>query len=328
MPIPAELTESVREKLDAYERITILTHLNPDPDTLGTGLGIYALLKTHTSKHIEIVNASESLPGHLDFLPFFHRIKRKMDYDRSLVIACDCGSINRLGFDLEGRDILNIDHHASNAHYGTVNVILPEYASASQVAYRLFRELYSVTAESATCFYAALLSDTRYFTTSSVNREVFRVAGELVDLGAHPAVIARNFTQRRSLASLRILERALHSLTLYLEGRVAVLRIGPEDILATGATMPDMDGIVDYARSLAVVEIAVLLIEQFDGTVRVSLRSKGVDVSKVASRFGGGGHKEASGFTLDTMQTQEIVDTILEEITILGLIDGEKEKKR
>jgi phosphoesterase RecJ-like protein len=324
MPISSELTESVRKKLDAYDRITILTHLNPDPDTLGTGLGIYVLLKTHTSKHIEIVNASENLPGHLDFLPFFHRIKRKMDYDRSLIIACDCGSINRLGFDLEGRDILNIDHHASNAHYGTVNVILPEYASASQVAYRLFRDMYPVTAESATCFYAALLSDTRYFTTSSVNREVFRVAGELVDLGANPAMIAKHFTQRRSLASLRILERALHSLTLYLEGKVAVLRIGPEDILATGATMPDMDGIVDYARSLAVVEIAVLLIEQSDGTVRVSLRSKGSDVAQLAALFGGGGHKAAAGFTLKQTQTQEIVDTILENISTLGLIDGKK----
>jgi phosphoesterase RecJ-like protein len=328
MPLSAELINSVKEKLDTYESITILTHLNPDPDTIGTGLGIYALLKTHTSKHVEIVNASSDLPRHLDFLPFFHRIKQKMDYEESLIIACDCGSINRLGFDLKGRDILNIDHHAGNASYGSVNVILPEYASASQVAYRLFRDIYSVTVECAICFYAALLSDTRYFTTSTVDREVFRVAGELVDLGAHPVMIARNFTQRRSLASLRILERALHSLMLYLEGKVAVLRIGPEDILATGASMPDMDGIVDYARSLAVVEIAVLMIELSDGTVRVSLRSKGADVSRLAALFGGGGHKVASGFTLNQTQTQEIVDTILEEITILGLIDGEEKKKR
>jgi len=328
MPLSAELIDSVKEKLDGYESITILTHLNPDPDTIGTGLGIYALLKAHTAKHVEIVNASQALPRHLDFLPFFHRIKHKMDYERSLIIACDCGSLNRLGFDLEGRDILNIDHHASNAGYGSLNVVLPEYASASQVAYRLFRDIYPVTAESATCFYAGLLSDTRYFTTSSVDREVFRVAGELVDFGAYPAVIARNFTQRRSLASLRILERALRSLTLHLEGRVAVLRIGPEDILATGATMPDMDGIVDYARSLAVVEIAVLLIEQSDGTVRISLRSKQTDVLRLAALFGGGGHKIAAGFTMEQTQTQEIVDTILDEITILGLIDDKEEKRR
>ena len=328
MSLDPKLSEQVKQKIDAYESITILTHLNPDPDTLGTGLGVYVLLKAYTSKHIEIVNASDDLPRHLDFLPYFNRIKKKMDYDESLVIACDCGSLERLGFTLEGRDIINIDHHASNAHYGSVNVILSTYASASQVAYRLFSSIYKVTKESATCFYAALLSDTRYFTTSSVSREVFRVASELVDLGAEPARIASNFTQRRSLASLRILERALHSLKLYMEGKVAVLRIDPEDIEATGATMPDMDGIVDYARSLAVVEISVLLISLSDGTVRVSLRSKGANVSKIAAHFGGGGHKEASGFTLHNMQTQEIVDTILQQISILVLIDGKEEKRR
>ena len=155
-----------------------------------------------------------------------------------------------------------------------------------------------------------------------MNHEVFHVAEELVGAGVKPAEVAANFTQRRSLASLRILERGLHSLELYLEGKVAVMRIMPEDIAATGATMPDMDGIVDYARSLAVVQIAVLIIGLSDGTLRISLRSKGADVASVAARFGGGGHKVAAGFTLQNKQMQEIVDTILQEISILGLIDG------
>jgi len=318
----AALSREVAEKIEEAETVTILTHLNPDPDTLGTGLGIYNLLTYHTSKRIEIVNASKELPLHLDFLPSFSRIKRKIDFENSLIIGCDCGSIERLGFDLSGREIINIDHHQSNAMYGTVNVVVSEYASASQVAFRLFERCYAITAESAVCFYTALLSDTRYFTTSAVNREVFQVAGELVDLGADPAEIATNFTQRRSLASLRILERALHSLDLYLEGKVAVLRITPEDIAATGATMPDMDGIVDYARSLAVVEVAVMLIALPDGTLRVSLRSKSADVAKVAAFFGGGGHRVAAGFVVKNKQMQEIVDTILEKISKAGLIHG------
>ena len=315
--------DEVVAKIEAASAITILTHLNPDPDTIGTGLGIYNLLKHHyTGKRIEIVNASDTLPRHLDFLPGFGRIKRKMEYAQSLVIGCDCGSIDRLGFDLRGREIINIDHHASNAHYGTVNVVIPEYASASQVAYRLFEKHYAITPEAAACFYTALLSDTRYFTTSSVDHEVFKMACELVGLGIDPAEIATNFTQRRSLASLRILERALHSLELRAEGKVAILYITADDIAATGATMPDMDGIVDYARSLAIVEIAVLLIMFSDGAIRVSLRSKGADVSQVAALFGGGGHKVASGFTLKDAQMQEIVDTILEEITKRGFING------
>ena len=317
-----ELAKDAATLIDTAPSITIVTHLNPDADTLGTGLGIYALLKSHTKKPVEIVNASDDLPRYLDFLPNFSKIKKKIEYENSLVIGVDCGSIERFGVVLEGHPIINIDHHYSNTHFGTLNAVLPDFASASQVAFRLFESLYTITSQSAVCFYTALLSDTRYFTTSSVNAEVFETASELVALGADPAQIAANFTQRRPLASLRILERALHSLSLYLEGRVAVMEVTPEDIEATGASMPDMDGIVDYGKSLATVKVAVLLIGLKDGTVRVSLRSKGADVSKVAAHFGGGGHKVASGFTLGGRQMQEIVDTILEQITQLGLIDG------
>ena len=319
------LAQQVAQKIQVAGAITILTHLNPDPDTLGTGLGIFNLLKQYTNKRIEIVNASKEIPLYLDFLPSFNKIKSKMDFDKSLIIACDGGTIDRFGFEISEREIINIDHHFNNTHYGAVNVVIPEYASASQVAYRLFEKIYTPIPSSAVCFYTALLSDTRYFTTSSVNYEVFKVATEMVALGVDPAKVATNFTQRRSLASLRILERALHSLVLYFEGKIAVLTITPEDIDATGATMPDMDGIVDYARSLAIVEVAILIIALTDGSVRISLRSKGADVAKVAAAFGGGGHKVAAGFTLMHMQTQEIIDTILEKISILGLIDG-KEK--
>jgi phosphoesterase RecJ-like protein len=257
-------------------------------------------------------------------MPNYGKIKQKMDFEEGVVIACDGGSIDRFGVDLSNRKIINIDHHHSNTMFGTINVVYPQYASASQVAYQLFKEIWPVDQESATCFYAALLSDTRYFTTSVVNHDVFTVAAEMVGLGVNPSEIARHFTQRRSLASLRILERALHSLSLYAEGRVAVLAITPEDIKATGATMPDMDGIVDYARSLAIVEIAVLVIGQEDGNVRVSLRSKGKDISVLAALFGGGGHKVAAGFTLKQIPLQEIIDTILEKITLLGLLDVKK----
>ncbi len=311
----------VKEQLERAKNITILTHLNPDADTIGTGLGIYNILKQDKTKRIEIVNASNMLPQYLDFLPSFEKIKYKMDFEESLIIACDCGSINRLGFDLENREILNVDHHNSNEYYGTVNVVVPEYASASQVAYRLFMELYPIDESVATCFYTALLSDTRYFTTNSVNDEVFEVAKELVDLGVDPASVAFNFTQRRSLSSIRILERALGHLTLSYEGKIATLFVTQDDILAAGARMPDIEGIVDYARSLVTVEIGLFAVELEEG-IRISLRSKNVDVSKVSLAFGGGGHKVAAGFTLKQTTLDESIDIILKKITELGLLDG------
>ena len=312
--------DEVKTKIDHYESITILSHLNPDADALGTALGIYALLSQDKSKKVEVVNASTALPGHLDFLPNFKKIKHKMDYKNSLVIACDCGSIDRLGFDLEGRDILNIDHHQSNTDYGSINIVIPEYASSSQVAFRVFQKLYTIHADAATCFYTALLSDTRYFTTSSVNEEVFTVAQALVKAGAIPNDIAFNFTQRRPLSSLRILEKALASLSLYDDAKVATLMVSKEEIAATGATVPDMEGIVDYARSLVTVEVAVFAMELEEG-IRISLRSKTADVSAVAMAFGGGGHKVAAGFTLKQSGLQQSMDTILSKIKELGLTD-------
>ena len=313
--------EDVKAKIAKAQSITILSHLNPDADTLGTALGIYALLCKDKSKKVEVVNASNALPNYLDFLPYFKKVKYKMEYTDSLIIACDCGSIDRLGFDLEGRDIINIDHHQSNTMYGSINVVVPEYASASQVAYALFKNLYEIDADAATCFYTALLSDTRYFTTASVNEEVFAVAKELVSRGAVPEEIAYHFTQRRPLSSVRILEKALASLALSQEARVATLFVSKEDIASSGATVADMEGIVDYARSLVTVDVALFAMELEDG-IRISLRSKKIDVSRVALAFGGGGHKLAAGFTLKQCGLQQSIDTILHKIEELGLIDG------
>ena len=319
-PFPYAEVEAL---IESSESITILSHLNPDPDAIGTALGIYALLKEQKIKKVEVVNASKEIPRYLDFLFGYARIKTEIEYEKSLVIACDCGSMERLGFDLSGRKILNIDHHQSNNLYGSLNVVLPQYASSSQVAFDLFKKIYSISVQSAECWYAALLSDTRYFTTSSVNEAVFATAKELVDIGADPAKVANHFTQRRSLSSFRILQRALASLQLYSNARIAALFVTKEDIAATGATVPDMDGIVEYARSLATVEVALFAMELEEG-IRVSLRSKGTDVNAIAACFGGGGHKVAAGVTFKEGNLQQIVDIIIAKIKEIGLVDGKK----
>ncbi len=312
--------KEVKRKLEQIKHITILSHLNPDADTLGTALGIYTLLKKNTAKNVEIVNGSKDLPIYLDFLPYFSKIKQKIEYKDSLIITCDCGSIDRFGFNLEGREIINIDHHHSNTMYGSLNIVIPTYASASQVAYALFDKLYDIDVDAATCFYAALLSDTRYFTTNSVNEEVFAVAKALVAKGVQTDNVAYHFTQRKSLASIRILEKALSSLTLYENAKIAVLYVTQEDIKITGAKVPDMEGIVDYARALVTVKIAIFAMEMSEG-IRISLRSKEADVSKVASLFEGGGHKVASGFTLTQCSLQESIDKILTSINEIGLLN-------
>jgi phosphoesterase RecJ-like protein len=310
--------ERFLQLLGDHSAVTVLSHIHPDADALGTALGIYLLLKREGYR-VEIANATPQLPRHLDFLEGFGRIKRKIDYDDSLVISCDCGSLDRLGFDLQGRRIVNIDHHPSNTLFGTLNLVRPEAVSSSEVAYRFLEPLFEIPGSSAESFYAALISDTRYFTTANVSEESFEVARELIALGVEPGRVAQAMLQRRSLASLRVLGRALESLQLYLEGQVAVMTVTREDLEATGARYEDLDGIVDYARSLVTVEVAILVVERPDSR-KVSLRSKGADVMRIARAFGGGGHTVAAGFETETLQTRELIDRLLERIKEEGVV--------
>ena len=313
-----EERERFRELLAAHRGVTILSHIHPDADALGTSLGIYTLLRQEGYR-VEVANATAELPRHLDFLPGFGKIKKKIDFDDSLIIACDCGSLDRLGFDLTGRRIVNLDHHPSNTGYGTLNLVRPTAVSSSEVAFRFLAPLFTIPRETAGAFYAALISDTRYFTTGNVTAESFELARELIGLGAEPAAIAQAMLQRRSLASLRVLGRALESLSLHAEGQVAVMRVTREDLAATGARYSDLDGLVDYARSLVTVELAILVVERED-RLKVSLRSKGADVMRLAQAFGGGGHREAAGFETTEYETEALIDLLLQRIKKEGIL--------
>jgi phosphoesterase RecJ-like protein len=314
------MIEAVNELINKYEKITILTHLNPDADTLGTALGIYGILK-NSGKQVEVVNQGVNLPRYLDFLSNFSKIKEQMDYSESLIITCDTGSIDRVGFELSGREILNIDHHKSNTYFGTLNIVNPLAVSASEVAYKLFKKKYVITKEISTCFYTALVADTQYFSTNNVNREVFELASEMMKDGVNIYEVMCNIKQRRSLASIRILASSLDTLLLTESGSLAIMCATQEKMLASGADIIDTVGIVDYGISLVTVQIAIVLIE-LENSIRVSMRSKKVDISALAIAFGGGGHKHAAGFELENISKDELLEMIRKEIKTIGLLDA------
>jgi phosphoesterase RecJ-like protein len=313
------LAQEFETLLQDHRAVTILSHLNPDPDAIGTALGIYLWLKEQ-GKRVEVVNKTVDIPRNLDFLPSFSKIKSKIDFDDSLIIACDSGSLDRLGFDLTGRTIVNIDHHPTNTHFGTLNIVDANAVASSEVAYYLLTPLRTLSAESATAFYAALVSDTRNFTTKNMRRSVFDLAGSLVDRGVNISYVTSHMLHRRSLASLRILGAAIDSLELVRDARVAVMTIGHDDRLKWGAKGSDLDGIVDYARSLVTVQVAVMIVKR-EEDIKVSLRSKGVDVARIAQRFGGGGHRVAAGFEMQGVESaflrRAILDAIDEEELLL-----------
>ena len=304
-----QLSKTFDALLNGYERITIISHIHPDADAIGTALGVYHWLRER-GRRVEVANASADVPRYLDFLPGFGKIKTRIDFDDSLIISCDCGSIDRLGFDLEGRTIVNIDHHASTVPFGTLNVVDSKAVASAEVAYYLLTDLHPLSAQSATAFYAALVSDTRNFTTGNMNAGVFALAQELVGYGVNIPEVTRQMLHRRSLASLRILGEAIASLELVDNAQIAIMTVRREDRLRWGARISDLDGIVDYGRSLVTVRIALMLAE-YDGYIKVSLRSKGLDVLRIARHFGGGGHREAAGFEVEGGTIEQVRTDVL-----------------
>ena len=296
--------------------------MNPDADTIGTALGVYGILKS-SGKVVEVANYGRNLPIYLDFLPHFGKIKSQIDFDNSLIIACDTGSIDRLGFDLDNRIILNIDHHKSNTMYGAVNIVNEYAVSASEVAYKLFKDEYAITKDIATCFYTSLVSDTQYFTTSNVSKDIFSLASELMNYGVKISEVVSNIKQRRSLASVRILSSTLNTLELEEDGQVVYMFASRQKMLESGADILDTVGIVEYGVSLVTSELSILLIELED-VIRVSLRSKCIDISGLAIAFGGGGHKNAAGFEMKNINREAVEEMIKKEIKIRGLLDEKK----
>lgn len=314
------MIKQVKELIDRYDKVTIVTHINPDADTIGTALGIYILLK-NIGKQVEVVNQDSNLPINLDFLPYFSKIKDRINYDNSLIISCDIASIDRVGFDLNKRTIINIDHHKSNTNFALLNIVKPDYVSASHVAYELFKDDYTIRKDVATCFYTALVYDTQQFTTSNVSKEVFDIASEMISYGVDIDSVVKNLNQRRSLASLRILSSTLNSLELDESGDLAIMVASRDNMLESGAELLDTVGIVNYAISLVTVKISIILVE-LDEFIKVSIRSRDIDISELAISFGGGGHRSASGFEVSTFSIEELKQIIKHEIKERGLLNA------
>ena len=306
-----------QEAIDSHQQITIVTHINPDADTLGSGLGLYGYL-LGLGKQVEIVNKNKELPLNLDFLRYYPKIKNKIDYERSLIISCDCGSVDRLGFDVNDRDIINIDHHATNSRFGTLDIVNESAVSTSEVVFSLL-ENEALSRDDMTALYVALISDTRWFSTDNVTKNTFEIASKMVSYGLDLPNINRNMSKRKSLSSIRILARALTDLELVANGRIAVIRVRQSDMKVTGAKQKDIDSIVDYGISLATVEIALLLLEKED-SVKVSIRSKSADVSALALAYGGGGHKKAAGFEISCSDMDTLADELRDKIITGELI--------
>jgi phosphoesterase RecJ-like protein len=310
-----ELYKKAWDKIINAENILLVAHINPDGDALGSELSLYPILKK-LNKKVTVFNATKPLPQYLDFLPNFNKITDKLPKNIDLTVAFDCGSFDRLGIEEKGKFLINIDHHISNTNYGNINIVKPDYASTSQVVYEMLKtNNVEIPKESAICLYSALITDTGSFQYESVNEKVFLTAAELVKAGAEPANVAKMLFQRDKLSRLRLLAKAYDTIELCCDGKVAFVEVTKEMLEMSGAVKEDSDSIVNSIRAIVTVEVACMLREEDEG-IKISLRSKNyADVSKIAIKYGGGGHIRAAGATIkDEFDLEKVKNMLKKDI--------------
>jgi phosphoesterase RecJ-like protein len=293
--------DAVRCLKEAY-RVLITCHRNPDGDALGSELGL-AEMADRFGVQAVIVNRDRT-PANLGNLPGADRIQVADElpedfpsaYD--LVVTVECPGLDRTGYEgLTRVPILNIDHHPANPAYGVVNFLDEASPAVGEMVWLMYVEAGLVPSpEAATNLFVALSTDTGDFRYSNATGRAFRAAAEMVDAGARPTRVANWVHNHRSLASVRLLGEALLTLRIMCGGKLAVITADQGAFQRAGAGPEDTEEIVNIPRSIAGVEAVAYFKQWEDGTVRVSLRSRGdVNVRAVAESFGGGGHVNAAG---------------------------------
>ena len=324
-------THTTAEVLDRIQRcgkILITGHRNPDGDCLGSAIGFAELAKKLGIETTIIFR--DSLPFGLRELPGVEAVivaetlPEDFPSHYDLVATMECPGLDRTGFDdLHRVPILNIDHHKANDRFGELNFLDEESPAAGEMVWRLFEEApVQPSPQAATALFAALSTDTGDFRYSNATGRAFRTAAEMVEWGADPTLVSELVHERRSLGSVRLLAEALSTLEMHSDNQLALIKVGREAFERAGAQGPDTDQIVNVPRSIAGVEVVAFLKQTDDGAVRVSLRSRGTtDVRSVAASFGGGGHTNAAGCSIDgNLDTAR--DTLLPKLK--GLLENNR----
>ncbi len=303
------------ELIEKSRYILIITHVNPDPDSISSALALSNLFFENKIKH-KVFNVSSDLPSNLDFISRFDKITDQLPKFFDLVISVDCGTKKRLGIELdENIPLINFDHHKSNNGYGTINIVDPMKSSTAEIVYDFFKHngLY-ITKNIATSLYVGIYDDSLAFSLDRCDEFTFDKVNHLVEYGASPSFIANSLLRRDSLAKYRIIPKVLESLELYKEGEIASIIAKPEWFKETGAHNRDCEDALNMIMSMQIVKVA-FFIRTVNDSCRVSLRSKGdIDVANVAATFNGGGHFNAAGCTLDTLDINSVRQKVLKEI--------------
>ncbi len=319
--------DQVAEELRTADRFLLTTHENPDGDALGSLLAMHRILGALGKDSVMFLAAKEfPLPVEYRFLPLaevFH--EPPADLVDRVVVFLDCGNSDRMPVDFlhnGGIKVVNIDHHHDNTRFGTVNLVDVDASSTAEIVYELAGLLgVELTLEIANALYVGLVTDTGKFMYENTDARSHRMAAALLEAGVNVNDIYRRLYEHAPLEKLRLTARAIEGIEVHDGGALAITYISKADYEATGASEILTEGIIDHLRTIDGVSIAAVVRDKADeaGSARkVSLRSTDgrVDVSEIARRHGGGGHRRAAGFGTDEPY-ERVVEFLREEIAPL-----------
>jgi phosphoesterase RecJ-like protein len=309
--------EQIRDAILERQRFLITSHARPDGDSIGSQLAMAFALDA-LGKEVRIIN-SDPAPDHYRDFPGVDRIEIACAVDPpgvDAVIVMECSDLTRTGVaGLEREFLINIDHHAGNRMYGALNWHDESSAACGEMVFDLIRALgVPLSIEIATHVYLAILTDTGSFHHSHITPRTFDICRQCVEAGVTPAVMARRVFDSNSFGKLKLIGALLDNMELVADGRLAILYMDDQMLAATGSTNNDTEGLINLPLTAREIQAVVFFKVTGKGDVRVSMRSKyDVDVRQVASEFGGGGHKNAAGFTV-TGELRDVRAGIIDRI--------------
>lgn len=304
MEFSKDITDAIIEEMKKSVKIAILTHRNADGDTLGAALALSDFFEMN-GQQVSLFNPG-NISSVFDFMNGVKNISKEFDpseYD--LVIAVDCAASYMTGFTdtfpelfQQTQSFINIDHHHfTNDNFGTHNLVI-DSPSTTCIIFQLFQNYQiPITSNMATNLLMGLLGDTGSFMHSNTTSQAYRIASQLLARGAQLSSITREVFLKKDIKTLRVWGMILENFTLDEDG-VVVVAVTEDDLKKFHATHEDISGVIDYLNSIQEAEYCLILTEK-GKNVKGSLRTqKDVDVSQIAAKFGGGGHKKASGFVI------------------------------
>ena len=310
--------QAVADALRAHDRFLLVTHENPDGDALGSLLATKLALDQLGKDSEMYLYGDAPLPREYGFMPLEGILREPpADAGERVLVALDCANESRIGQDATVLDTapltLDIDHHHDNSHFGDVSLVVGNASSTGEVLRDVFRELgVELTPEIAEALYIAVVTDTGRFQYSNTTPKALRLAAELVEAGADVHAVFQEVYESVQFAKLKLLARALERAKVLEGGRIVVSYLLRNDFSEVGAAEPYSEGIIDDLRAVEGAELAVLIREPprdsgptHKGSLRASVDE--LDVSAIARLFGGGGHRQAAGFS-----SEKTVDEITE----------------